>query len=158
MTANIDRRIHSSISGIYAVDKDTESVAQSMRPRTVWDRIEQLLKEAGMKGLQPEAAKIARCSQPAVSAWNTPTGAPALDKAIRLALHLNACVEWIYTERGPKRPGEEALDAIGRALWDVMAGLSEEERQTVLDFARFRQAQSKKTPATPPRKRKSKTR
>lgn len=56
------------------------------------------------RATQVRLAKIAGVSQPAVHEWGMPGRAPAHGVVLKLAHELNVCVEWLYTERGDKRP------------------------------------------------------
>lgn len=53
---------------------------------------------------QTRLAKMVGVSQPAVHEWGFPDRAPEHTAVLKLAHELNVCVEWLYTERGPKRP------------------------------------------------------
>lgn len=56
------------------------------------------------KATQVRLARVAGVSQPAVHEWGLPNRAPAHGVVLKLAHELNVCVEWLYTERGDKRP------------------------------------------------------
>lgn len=74
--------------------------------RSVYERAMEALKERfpTQKPTQGKLAQVAGIKQPSVNDWKT--GAPGMDTAIRTALALGVCVEWLLTERGPKRPPE----------------------------------------------------
>lgn len=56
------------------------------------------------KPTQVRLAKMAGVSQPAAHEWGWPDRAPEHRIVLKLAKELDVCVEWLYTERGPKRP------------------------------------------------------
>ena len=103
------------------------------RERTVWERIAEALEDADRPANQPEAAKICGIEQPSVSDWNKSNKGPALGNALTLAKALNICVEWIYTERGPKRPVPPEYCA--DQLWSVWQRLSDTEKASILGYA-----------------------
>lgn len=105
--------------------------------RTAWARIKEALIEAGYEGKQSEIEAIFGIKQPSVSEWNRIGVTPALDNAIAIGLKLNVCVEWILTEREPKRPGPPA-DPIAQELWNLWGRLDPEDKQRVLGFAEGR--------------------
>jgi DNA-binding XRE family transcriptional regulator len=73
-------------------------------PRTVWIRIKEALEEERLPATQVYVAKKLGVTQPAITLWNKPGGFPTLENSISLAEHLGVNVEWLLTERGPKRP------------------------------------------------------
>lgn len=84
---------------------------------------------------QVRLAKIAGVSQPAVHEWGLPNRAPEHDSVLKLAHELNVCVEWLYTERGPKRPQKPAESADPfLQQWD---NLPAEVRQQIARYADF---------------------
>lgn len=103
--------------------------------RTVWERIREALAEAGLPPTQKQAARICNIEQGSVSDWNR-GGYPELDNALALALRLNVCVEWIYTERPPKRPGPPS-DPIALELWDYWPRLDEAHKNQLLGAAKI---------------------
>jgi hypothetical protein len=74
--------------------------------RSFLDRALEALRERYPKErpTQVRLAKIAGVTQPAVHEWGLPKRAPEHDAVLKLAHELNVCVEWLYTERGPKHP------------------------------------------------------
>lgn len=72
--------------------------------RTVLSRLKEAAADMRKPTTQKYIASLLDIRQPSVSDWNKPGGAPKLEHAVILATKLNVCVEWIYTERGPKRP------------------------------------------------------
>jgi len=59
---------------------------------------------------QTRLAKIAGCSQPAVREWGLPDRAPDHARVKKIAIETGVCVEWLYTERGPKYPPQTPED------------------------------------------------
>lgn len=74
--------------------------------RSVYERAMEALGERfpGEKVTQGRLAQLAGVKQPSVNDWKE--GYPTMDTAVRLATALRVCVEWLLTERGPKRPPE----------------------------------------------------
>lgn len=72
--------------------------------RSFYDRAMEALAERfpKEKPTQGRLAALAGVKQPTVNDWKD--GYPAMDTAVRLATALGVCVEWLFTERGPKRP------------------------------------------------------
>lgn len=72
--------------------------------RSVYERAMEALGERFPrdKPTQGRLATLAGVKQPSVNDWKD--GYPAMDTAVRLATGLGVCVEWLLTERGPKRP------------------------------------------------------
>lgn len=103
-----------------------------MERRTPLDRAIEALRESGYTGTQKEIAALLGIKQPSVAEWKN--GGPKLQNAIVLARKLNVCVEWLLTERGPKRPGAP-MDPVSQALWDAWGRISHEDRNRVVGFA-----------------------
>lgn len=84
---------------------------------------------------QTRLAKLAGVSQPAVFEWGLPGRAPDHAKVLKLATELNVCVEWLYTERGPKHP-QKAADSPEPFLrdWDK---LDPDVRRQIARYADF---------------------
>jgi len=72
--------------------------------RSFYDRAMEALAERfpKEKPTQGRLAMLAGVKQPTVNDWKD--GYPGMDTAVRLATALGVCVEWLFTERGPKRP------------------------------------------------------
>jgi transcriptional regulator with XRE-family HTH domain len=102
-------------------------------PRTVWIRIKEALEEARLPATQVYVAKKLGVTQPAITLWNKPGGFPTLENSISLAEHLGVNVEWLLTERGPKRPLPQ--DATAQKLWDMWPRLTDGDRRELLGVA-----------------------
>lgn len=61
------------------------------------------------RATQTRLAQLAGVKQPSVHEWGDKDRAPAIPNAVDLAMKLDVCVEWLYTERGPKRPAGGAV-------------------------------------------------
>jgi hypothetical protein len=83
---------------------------------------------------QIRLAKIAGVSQPAVHEWGLPERAPAHPQVLKLAKELNVCVEWLYTERGPKHPPQPDPAEPFLEKWQQ---LDDETRGQIARFADF---------------------
>jgi len=94
-----------AIGAPYRTFAENWSMAKT-RERTFLERALEALKERypRERPTQVRLAKIAGVSQPAVFEWGLPGRAPAHSQVLLLAKTLNVCVEWLYTERGPKNP------------------------------------------------------
>jgi hypothetical protein len=95
----------------YAIGSPYGAISQNWpmaktRERTFLERALEALKERHPKerATQTRLAKMAGVSQPAVHEWGLPNRAPEHPSVLKLAKELNVCVEWLYTERGPKHP------------------------------------------------------
>lgn len=97
------------------------------KERSFLDRATEALREKfpREKPTQAKLAAYAGIKQPSVNDWKD--GAPAMDTGIRLALALEVCVEWLYTERGPKRPPKATPDQLG-PLSPIWAKLDEKQK------------------------------
>jgi DNA-binding XRE family transcriptional regulator len=111
----------------------------------VWARIKEALRDQGLPPTQVQCAKLIGIEQPSVSDWNKPGKGPELENALALATKLNICVEWLYTERGPKRPGVPE-DQYARGLWDIWPRLEEDLKRDLLGLARLK---ASPTPTSP---------
>lgn len=83
---------------------------------------------------QVRLAKIAGVSQPAVHEWGLPDRAPEHGTVLKLARELNVCVEWLYTERGPKRPPEPATEEPFLRTWQ---NLDPETKKQIARYTSF---------------------
>ena len=82
---------------------------------------------------QTKLAAVAGVTQPSVNEWNK--NFPAMDTGVRLAEKLGVCVEWLYTERGPKHPpGAPEKEATLSTIWPK---LDEQKKAQVAQFADF---------------------
>lgn len=133
---NIGDSYTASIGRTYCDLNHTPGVRRNPQKRTVWQRVKEALREAGRPDNQTEAARIAKVKQPSVSDWNKPDGYPTIAAAVLLAEELNICVEWIYTEREPKRPGPPS-DEIAQELWSFWKDIPKEKRRDLLGWARL---------------------
>lgn len=137
MPRNIGKSYAVSIGRTYVRPRQTTRMRPAKTQRTFWQRVQEALRDAHGEGTQEEAAKIAGVKQPSISLWNQPTGGPKLRNALKLAVALGVCVEWLYTERGPKRPGP-IDDAQARRLWDLWARLDDASKDELVGYAAVR--------------------
>lgn len=86
---------------------------------------------------QARLAQLAGVKQPTVNDWKE--GAPAIDTGIRLAKALGLCVEWLYTERGPKRPGVANTDGDQylSPILEAWPELDDELKRQIAKYADF---------------------
>jgi hypothetical protein len=93
------------------------------------------MRDAGMKPTQTGAGKLIGITQPSVNEW-VGGAKPSMENAIDLATKLNVCVEWLLTERGPKRPVPQ--DATAQGLWDLWPRLDDVTKGLLLGTAQGR--------------------
>jgi hypothetical protein len=89
----------------------------------------------GREVRQVDIARMAGVKQPSVSLWNKKDGGARLGIARKLAEKLDACVESLYTGRGPMRPPPD--DSVMRELLALWLHLNEGTRRDLLGFARI---------------------
>lgn len=79
---------------------------QKPKERSFLDRALEALRDRYPKErpTQVRLAKIAGVSQPAAREWGLPDRAPDHARVLKIAKETGVCVEWLYTERGPKYP------------------------------------------------------
>lgn len=86
--------------------------------------------DARMKPTQAAAAALVGIKQPSVQEWKQPGGFPTMDRAVVLATKLNVNVEWLLTERGPKRPAPP--DSYAQQLWSMWTDLNEGDKRELV--------------------------
>lgn len=84
------------------------------------------------KATQAKLAAIAGVKQPSVNDWKE--GYPTMDTGVRLAQSLGVCVEWLFTERGPKHPAAMPDKEDLSSIWPH---LDERKKAEVARFAGF---------------------
>lgn len=102
--------------------------------RGVLDRIYEALRDDNKPATQSQIAGMLKIKQPSVSEWKKTL--PSLRHALALARLLNVCVEWLYTERGPKRPGAP-LEWSAQALWDLWPRLPDAIKHQLVGHAQM---------------------
>lgn len=125
----------SSIGHTYAIASQNRNVSKSTT-RTFWERVQEAMVDAGMKPTQTAAAKLIGVSQPSVAEWNDLDGYPTIANAVALGRKLRVCVEWLLTERGPKRPLPE--DPTAQRLWDIWPRLDDVTKGELIGKAQER--------------------
>lgn len=105
MPENIGLTYTSAIGSSYTSFAHNQRVAKP-KERSFLDRALEALsgRYPNERPTQVRLGKIVGMSQPAVHEWGLPGRAPAHAAVLTLAKELNVCVEWLYTERGPKHP------------------------------------------------------
>lgn len=101
--------------------------------RTFWARTKEALEDARLPATQVYVAKRLGVKQPSVSEWNLEGGFPTLENTISLARLLGVNVEWLLTERGPKRPLPQ--DATAQRLWDIWTQLDDVTKGELVGIA-----------------------
>lgn len=103
--------------------------------RTVWERVKEALREAGLPPTQVHAAKLIGGEQGSISDWNKPNRGPTIENTRIIALATNTCVEWLLTGEGPKHPGPP-MEPAATALWSLWARLPEITKGEILGIAK----------------------
>lgn len=134
MPPNIGESDKNAIGRTYTVFGHHCVVRKRETAVTVWSRLKVALREAKLPETQVYAARLAGVKQPSVSDWNKHGNGPELDTAILIAKKLNICVEWLYTGRGPQRPGIPD-DLIARQLWGIWPRVALSHRERILGYA-----------------------
>lgn len=101
--------------------------------RTFWQRVEEALRERGLPTTQVYVARFLHIKPPSVHEWTRLGGFPTIENTISLAEHLNVNVEWLLTERGPKRPLPN--DSAAQRLWEAWLRLADGDRRELLGMA-----------------------
>lgn len=115
---------------------DSRHAVVMVKPRSFLERALEALQERypRQKATQERLAALAGVKQPSVNDWKV--GFPAMDTAVRLAENLGVCVEWLFTERGPKYPPKAPRDEIG-SLSLIWTQLDDRKKAEVTRFADF---------------------
>lgn len=125
-----------------------QSYPQSVHNSGMTKKIERTFLERAMEALgeryprekptQRRLGQLSGLQQPSVFEWGEVGRGPAIPNGIRLAKALNVCVEWLYTERGPKRPGTaEQPDEDLSPILEAWPDLSPELRRQVVRYTDF---------------------
>ncbi len=100
-----------------------------------WRRAVEALKGVGVEdNYQTAAAKLIGIKQPSVAEWQAGTSMPSIANVTKLAVKTNVCVEWLYTNRGPKHPGPPA-EALAERLWSSWGRLSNDDKIELAGYA-----------------------
>lgn len=83
---------------------------------------------------QVRLAKVAGVSQPAAREWGFPNRAPDHAGVLKIAKETGVCVEWLYTERGPKYPPAQPEGDPFLREWDQ---LDEDTRRQIARYTEF---------------------
>jgi hypothetical protein len=106
------------------------------KKRTVLERAMEALGDRfpREKPTQVRLAALAGVKQPTVNDWRE--GYPSMDTAVRLSENLGICVEWLLTERGPKRPPDSKKDE-AEEISGIWRQLDERQRAQLARYADF---------------------
>lgn len=107
-----------------------------MPDRSIFERLVEARKEAGLPYGQRAIARELGVSPSAVNVWKQQEGNMRLSHALELAYSAGVCTEWLLTGRPPKYAADKN-STLGQ-LHRELEGLSEADLQLTLDFARFR--------------------
>lgn len=114
--------------------------------RTFLDRAMEALGERypREKPTQKRLAQLAGVQQPSVNEWGQTNRFPSNSTVVRLAKALGVCVEWLYTESGPKRPGAAAApDEHLSPILEAWPDLSPDLRRQLARYTDFIRGDSK---------------
>jgi transcriptional regulator with XRE-family HTH domain len=101
------------------------------------DRIRDAYREKyKAKPTQTQIATIAGVRQPSVSDWGKDGKFPELRNAVALAVDLDVSLEWLLTERGPRRV--PPADAESQLLWKLWRQLDDLGRSKVIAYTEQR--------------------
>lgn len=106
-----------------------------MRKKSIFDRIVEARRDAGLPTTQISIAKELGISTAAVNKWAKGAGV-STEHILELAYSSGAAVEWLLSGRPPKRAHDES-SSVGRLL-TAFEALPEDVQEEVLRFAEFR--------------------
>jgi predicted XRE-type DNA-binding protein len=132
MAANIGDSYFLSIGRTFQSTRQNANVLRKPQ-RTFWERVQEALDDAGHPKTQGFVAGLLHVKQPSISDWNKAGGYPTMENAVKLAQKLNVCVEWLYTERGPKRP--VPVEEGAQRLWDAWHKLDDLTKGELIGLA-----------------------
>jgi hypothetical protein len=132
MVPRIGDSYKSAIGRPYVAARHNQAVRRTSQ-RTVWDRVREAMLDKRMKPTQAAAAALVGIKQPSIQDWKQPNGYPTMERAVDLARKLDVNVEWLLTERGPKRPIPQ--DATAQRLWDIWPRLDDVTKGELVGMA-----------------------
>lgn len=139
----------SSIGFSYSIATGLTYVASgdtSHMGRTPWNRIQEAMRDKGLKPTQVECARLIGVKQPSVAEWASGETAPSMENSRILAKKLGVCVEWILTEQGPKHPGPP-MEPEAQAVWDAWSRIPPDDRGRAAGFVEALARPSQPKPA-----------
>lgn len=138
-TESIGFAYSSAIGRTYSWSPQNSGMPKSTE-RSFLDRAMEALGERypREKPTQKRLAQLAGVKQPSVYEWSEPSRYPKIATGVRLAKALGVCVEWLYTEHGPKRPGAAgAPDEHLSPILEAWPDLAPELRRQVARYTDF---------------------
>lgn len=103
----------------------------------VLTRFKEAARLSGYAATQQGVAQMLGISQPSVAEWNR-GGMPTIDRARSAAEKSGLCVEWLYTERGPKFPSPaDSEDPLLRELVGIWEKLTAESKAQLIGTAKL---------------------
>ena len=109
------------------------TLGNNAQMNSIYDRIIIARKEAGLPTTLSAIGKDVGISHASVFKWKHGKGV-RVAHVVKIGMLTGFCPEWLFTGRGPRRPPSKTTT-------DLMAeldSLSDEDREEVLRFARFR--------------------
>ena len=134
MPPSIGVSYDSSIGSAYTSRQHNQRVVQKIK-RSVLDRAVEAAREHLKRDEDPtlqEVGNLISVKQSSVSLWAK--GSMRMKKAIEFANKTGVCVEWLLTERGPKRP-PPANDPDETKLLGLWPHLSDVTKGRILQLA-----------------------
>lgn len=111
-------------------------------PQEIGRRIKALREQMGLS--QNRLAKLAGISQAGLSAIENTTKSPSAATLERIATALGVSISFLY-EDDPASPSlDEQLSGISFALYGEIHDLTDDEKQDILDYVRFKRSQKKR--------------
>jgi hypothetical protein len=102
--------------------------------RTVWERVEEALRERRLPTTKAYVASFLDIKPPSINDWTKPGGFPTMENTVKLASRLGVNSEWLLTEKGPKRPLPQ--DALAQRLWEYWPDLDDATKGELVGMAR----------------------
>lgn len=135
MRKTIGMAYNSAIGSSYIGIPQNERMSKEPT-RTFLERAMEALSERFPRdrATQTRLAKIAGVSQPAANEWGQKDRFPEIPTGVRIAKELGVCVEWLYTESGPKYPPPAAEADQFVVEWGK---LDDATKRQVASFAKF---------------------
>lgn len=90
---------------------------------------------------QKEIGKIFHASQNTVSQWENGTRKPSYEIIQEIADYFKVSVDYLLGREEQQPSLDEQLDGLDFALYGEVKELTDEQKQDILDYARFKKAQ-----------------
>lgn len=129
-----------SIGKSYAGNPQSTRVAK-FHDTGFWDRLVEALNDAGVReNYQTAVANMIGIKQPSVHEWQEGESMPSMANVVKLAIELNADVQYLYTGKRSKYHVPHS-DHVALDLWELWPRLSESTKGRLLGIAQESQRQ-----------------